>query len=204
MRDRSTRFAHAWAGALLVSVSVSACGAPSGAFDAIPDASQRLVATPSSVAVLSQAHTTTGLPSEVTFGDASGRSALYLEFSPEWRAHGAPLKGFVALEPRLGEARDAEPVTVEVWRVRSAWQPRSLHTWSDKPELGPPFARAVISSSPAHGLRIDITELLRFAADNPAIDHGIALIARGGSGHGASFATGIGGGSAPRLEVYTR
>jgi hypothetical protein len=202
MRDRMGHFARAWAYAVLV--SVSACGAPSGGFESIPDASQRLVATPSGVAVLTQAHATTGLPSEVTFGDASGRSALYLEFSPEWRAHGAPLKGFLALEPRAGEAPDGEPVTIEVWRVRSAWQPGRLHTWSDKPELAPPFARAVISSSPAQALRIDVTELLRFAADNPAIDHGMALIARGGSGHGVSFATGIAGGSAPRLEVYTR
>ena len=195
-------FGHAWVGVLLI--GVCACGSSSGVFDAIPDASQRLVATPSGMAALSQAQLATGLASEVTFGDASGRSALYLEFSPEWRAHGAPLKGYLALEPRAGEAPDAEPVTIEVWRVRSAWQPGSLHTWSDKPELAPPFARAVISSSPAQTLRIDITELLRFAADHPAIDHGMALIARGGSGHGASFATGIGGGSAPRLEVYTR
>jgi len=32
----------------------------------------------------------------------------------------------------------------------------------------------------------------------------MAVLAHGGSGHGASFATGMSGGAAPRLEVYTR
>jgi hypothetical protein len=196
----SARVARVVACALLA----GACGKQGSGLDAIPIASQRLVATPSAVAVLSQAHSVTGLPGDVSFGDPSGRSALYLQFSDEWRAHGPPLKGFLALETRVGETPDPEPVTVEVWRVRSAWQQGALHTWADKPELAPPYASAVISSSPARELRIDITELLRFAADNPVLDHGIAVIARGGAGRGVSFATGMSGGAAPELEVYTR
>ena len=99
---------------------------------------------------------------------------------------------------------DPEPVRVEVRRVRSRWQPGALHAWSDKPELAPPYATAVISSSPARTLRINITELLRFAANNPDLDEGLALIAPSGTGHGATFSTGMSGGAAPRLEVYTR
>ena len=170
----------------------------------IPGASARVVETPSGLAALSQSGPIVGLPGAITFGGPSGRSALYLQFSPEWRTSGAPLRAFIALEPRLGEMPDPEPVEVEVWRVRSPWQASALHAWSDKPELAPPYASAVISSSPARTLRIDITELLRFAANNPALDQGFALIARGGHSHGASFATGMSGGAAPRLEVYTR
>ena len=40
---------------------------------------------------------------QVTFGASFGRSALYLQFGPEWRAKGAPLKGFLALSAREGE-----------------------------------------------------------------------------------------------------
>ena len=181
----------------------NACGRPAG-IAAISEASTRWVETPSSLVVLSQARPVAGLPGSITFGDARGRSALYLQFSPEWRENGPPLRGFIALEPRAGETPDAEAVEGEVWRVRSPWQASALHTWSDKPELAPPYVTASTSSSPAHTLRIDITELLRFAANNPELDRGWALIARGGSGHGASFATGMSAGAAPRLEVYTR
>jgi hypothetical protein len=170
---------------------------------AIPDASERLVATPSGLAVLCESRSQVGVPGDITFGDPSGRSALYLQFPPEWRARGAPRKGFLVLEPRSGQMPDPEPVRVEVWRVRSRWQPNALHAWSDKPELAPPYATAVISSSPARTLRVDITDLLRFAANNPDLDEGLALIARSGTGHGASFSTGMSGGVAPRLEVYT-
>jgi hypothetical protein len=59
-------------------------------------------------------------------------------------------------------------------------------------------------SSPARDLRIDVTELVRFALANPTQNFGIALLGHGGSGHGASFATGMSTGAAPRLEIYAR
>ncbi|HEY3667476.1 MAG TPA: hypothetical protein VGL19_15825, partial [Polyangiaceae bacterium] len=79
-----------------------------------------------------------------------------------------------------------------------------LVSWSDKPELGPPYARARVESSSATQQRIDVTELVRFAAKHPELDFGIAVLGRTGSGHGTTFSTGIGGGLAPRLEVYAR
>ncbi|HEY4103459.1 MAG TPA: hypothetical protein VGM44_06190 [Polyangiaceae bacterium] len=170
----------------------------------IPAASERWVATPTSLAVLSQSGELDGVPGALTFGGASGRSALYLQFPNEWRQRGAPLAAFLALEPREDAANDAESVRVEAWRVRAPWRASALHTWSDKPELAPPYARSVASSSPPKQLRIDVTELLRFAAKNPELDHGVALIASGGAGAGVTFATGMDGGAAPRLEVYAR
>jgi hypothetical protein len=196
---RSARFAQTFACA----VGAFACSSHGGTA-AIPDSSSLLVATPSGLAVLAQAQSYAGLPGAITFGDPGGRSALYLQFSAEWRARGAPFRGFLALEPRAGEAPNSELVPLEAWRVRSAWVPGALHVWSDKPELAPPYVRTVIESSPVSTLRIDITELLRFAANNPELDQGIALISSSSAGQGASFATGISGGVAPRLEVYTR
>jgi hypothetical protein len=187
---------------LLCLVGGAACAQPSPA--ALTDASVRSVETPSAVAVLSQTRTESGLPGAITFGDPRGRSALFLQFPAAWRAQGAPLRAYLVLEPRVGSPPDPEPVTVEAWRVRSRWQSSKLRDWADKPELAPPYAHAVASGSPARELRIDVTALLRFAADNPALDQGIALIATPGDGHGVSFATGIDGGAAPRLEVYTR
>lgn len=187
---------------LLCLASGLGCAHPNPA--ALSETSVRLVETPSAIAVLSQARTEAGLPGAITFGDPRGRSALFLRFPSSWRARGTPLRAFLVLEPRVGSAPDPEPISVEAWRVRARWQSSALHDWSDKPELAPPYARATASGSPARELRIDVTALLRFAADNPALDHGIALLATSGDGHGVSFATGIDGGAAPRLEVYTR
>jgi hypothetical protein len=159
------------------------------------------VNTPSSIAALSSSGATLGLAADVCFGGPLGRSALYLKFASDWREQGTLWQAFIALSPLEGAAVDAEPITVEAWRVNSAWQPDALHVWSDKPALAPPHVSASVSTSPARELRIDVTELVRFAAQNPDRDFGIALIASGGSGHGSSFATGISGGRAPRLEI---
>ena len=92
-------------------LSVGACGTR-GSYDPIPEASQRLVVTPQALAVLTQQQTFFALPAEITFGGPGGRSALYLLFPPEWRAHGAPLKAYLALEPLVGEAVQREPARV--------------------------------------------------------------------------------------------
>ncbi len=166
--------------------------------------STRLVSTPTSISALSQGYVSAALPAQITFGGSQGRSALYLKFPADFAAHGTPLKAFIALSPRADATPSAEPVTVEAWRVNASWQPEQLQAWSDKPPLSPPYARAQLESSPARELRLDVTELVRFAAQNPALDFGFALLGRGGSGHGVSFATGISAGDAPRLEVYVR
>ena len=165
---------------------------------------KRLVSTPTSIAALTSASDSAALPAEITFGGSHGRSALYLQFPVDFASNGMPLKAFIALSPRADASTDATPIVVEAWRVNAAWQAAQLRTWADKPPLAPPYARTEIGSSPVHELRIDVTELVRFATQNPTLDFGFALLGRGGSGHGASFATGIDAGNAPRLEVYVR
>ena len=188
--------------ALSAALSLSAC-APSAREPALATAT-RFVATPSRIAALSQDNAEPGLPAQISFDGARGRSALYLKFTADFRVHGAPLQAFIALSPLDDAPLDGAPVEIEAWRISSAWQPEQLVTWSDKPPLAPPYARAELSSASRGAQRIDVTELVRFAARNPGLDFGIALLGRGGSGHGATFATGSHGGVAPRLEVYER
>lgn len=164
----------------------------------------RIVSTPSSIAFVSSAGETHGLGGEVRFGGPLGRSALYLKFPSEWRSQGAPQQAFLTLAPRAGSALSDRPVTLEAWRISGDWQPLTLQRWSEKPSLLPPFARARNARSAAEELRIDVTELVRFAAQNPERDFGIAVIARGSDGPAATFSTGFSGGRAPRLEVYVR
>ncbi|HEY0464131.1 MAG TPA: DNRLRE domain-containing protein, partial [Polyangiaceae bacterium] len=145
-----------------------------------------------------------GLASEIRFGGPLGRSALYLKFPSDWRTRGIPRQAFLVLSARAGSASSDLPVTLEAWRISADWQPGTLRRWSDKPSLAPPYARTRISASPAQDLRIDVTELVRFAAHNPERDFGIALIASGSEGPAASFSSGLAGGRAPRLELYLR
>lgn len=170
--------------------------------DPPPRSSARWVLTPTAIASLSSTRQTRGLPEEIRLGEPFGRNLLYLKFPSDWSAKGRAARAFLTLVLSDGVASDPAPISVEVWRVRSDWAPEELRTWSDKPDLGPPFARAAISAAPARELRIDVTDLLRFATASPERDFGFALLTRGGSGSGAAFSTGVAGGAAPRLEVY--
>jgi hypothetical protein len=186
---------------LAVALGSSACAKPSRESKA-ELARERFVSYPTSIAALSAGRTAAALGGEIRFGGPLGRSALYLKFPSEWRARGIPQQAFLTLSVREGSASSDAPVTLEAWRINADWQPQTLLRWSDKPSLAPPYARTRILSSPAHELRIDITELVRFAAQNPERDFGVALIASGSEGPGTSFSTGVAGGRAPRLELY--
>jgi hypothetical protein len=155
--------------------------------------------------MLSAAQVTIGLPAEIRLGGPLGRSALYLKFPKASSSHDPPLQAYLALSARAGAPEDSNPVTLEVWRVTSEWRAADLKSWTDKPDLAPPYARLEVKNSPAQDVRIDVSELVRFLAHNPERDFGMALLASGGAGHGVSLATGVSGGRAPRLEVlYAR
>lgn len=164
----------------------------------------RLVSSPSSIAFVSSAQVHRGVGGDIRFGGALGRSALFLKFPGEWRGRGIAQRAFLTLSPREGSAPSDAPLTLEAWRVGVDWRPQDLQHWSDKPSLAPPYARTKVTSSPARELRIDVTELMRFAAENPERDFGIAVIASGSQGPGATFSSGLAGGTAPHLEIYLR
>jgi len=181
----------------------SSCARPNRDSSAAP-AQLRLVSTPTRIAFVSSDRQATGLSGEIRFGGPLGRSALYLKFPNEWRSHGVPRQAFLTLAAREGSASSDSPVIVEAWRISADWQPHTLRHWSDKPNLAPPYARARVSASPPRELRLDVSELVRFAAENPERDFGIAVIASGSDGPGATFSSGLAEGRAPRLELYLR
>ncbi len=194
-----------WATRLFVFFAVvsSGCG-PRRITAALPPSRLRWVLSPSAIASLSSDHDTLGVPAEIRLGDPLGRSALYLKFPNDWSQHGLIRQAFLTLTPSDGAVSDDSPISVEAWRVKSDWQPEQLHAWSDKPELGPPYARCDIPSTPPRALRIDVSELVRFAASDPQRDFGLALLSRGGEGRGLAFTSGMSGGNAPELDVYLR
>lgn len=166
--------------------------------------SQRLVLEPSELAVIAQNTRPGALPAGVTFGSAAlGKSALYLKFPLDRRR--AVESAFLLLEPLPDSPVDGREIEVEAWRVRKPWNERSLR-WTAQPGLALPKALAVARSAPRQPLRVDVTEIVRHLSERvaPAHDYGLALTASAGDGHGATFATGAGGGRAPRLEIYVR
>ncbi len=163
---------------------------------------ERRVAEPLAMAVVSSAHHDATLPSAVTFGGVDGDVALYLRFAALWR--GAHVDAaFLLLEPMPGALLGAADVPVDVWRVDSAWQPASLG-WLAQPRLAQPASRGLARAAPPQTLRIDVTAQVRYLARHPASDHGLVVRGRTSMPPGASFATGVAGGRAPRLEVYVR
>ena len=187
---------------LLAQASCSLGGRQQRGGAAFQSGTTRWVVTPSAIASLSSGRDTRGVPEVILLGDPFGRSALYLKFPKAWREHGRARTAFLTLTPSSGATSDDATISVEVWRVKTDWQPEQLQSWHDKPELGPPYAHRDVTCAPARELRIDITELVRFAAENPERDFGLALLANGGSQRGSAFATGMTGDAAPRLEVY--
>ncbi len=188
---------------LVLALGVSHCARAQRAPNAAR-ARERWVSGPSSIAQVSSAHRADGMNDEIRFGGPLGRSALYLKFPSEWRTHGSVVQAFLVLSPREASPSSDIPLPLEAWRISANWQPQTLQRWSDKPSLAPPYARMTATASPSRELRIDVTDLLRFAAQNPERDFGIAVVGSGSEGPAQSFSSGLGGGKAPRLELYLR
>jgi len=163
---------------------------------------QRIVSRPSSIAFVSSDRVAAGLAGEIRFGGPLGRSALYLKFQSEPRTGRLPQKAFLTLAAREGGASSDGPLTLEAWRISADWQPHALEHWCQKPSLAPPYSRLRVTPSPTREARIDVTELVRYAARHPERDFGIAVIASGSEGPSATFSSGFAGGQAPLLELY--
>jgi hypothetical protein len=179
---------------------VAAGGAP------VPAGSRRIVTEAARMAVVSsRAHPRAGeLPTAVVFGSrAEGSVGLYLDFEPAWPKGRRIESAFVLLDPMPGTPVGSRDVRVDAWRVKGAWDEQSL-TWLRQPPLGRPHSQGIARSAPPSVLRIDVTALARAVHDGTRSYHGIALRSRDIGSVGASFSTGIGGGQAPRLEIYYR
>lgn len=170
----------------------------------VAEDSQRLVAEVTEFAVIASEGDFGGtLPGFVALGaERTGTLELLLKFDPIWRKGGRVEQAFLLLDA-LPQSRSASTrVAVDVWRVEHPWS-RADVTWMSQPELGYPTARGIASSNGAP-LRIEVTDLVKYLREHPAHDYGLALRASAAHATGVSYATGVAGGSAPRIEVYGR
>jgi hypothetical protein len=170
----------------------------------VSEDSQRLVLEPEALAVVSAERSyESGPPPAVTFGSrAEGASAIYLRFPPTTSDASRIQSAFLLLEPLPGTL-PSDDVSVDVWRVREPWESDRV-SWLAQPDLAPPRGEGIARSRPPSTLRIDVTAIVAYLADNAENDFGMALESGSGDGAGASYATGAAGGRTPRLEVYLR
>lgn len=144
-----------------------------------------------------------GLPAAVSFGARrTGTVELLLRFEPIWLRSARIEQAFLLLDPLPRARTSAANVSVDIWRVEEAWSKTEL-SWLAQPDLGHPKAEGIASANHAP-LRVDVTQLVRFLKRFPEKDHGLAIRAAGHDAAGVSYATGVGGGRAPRIEVYAR
>lgn len=176
----------------------SRCAIEGGA--PVPPETRRFLLRPSALAIASRAPTVGVAPSVTLGARASAPSALYLRFEQPWRA-GRIRAAFLLLEPLPG-ALAGPDVSLEVWRTSRNWS-ASAFRWSEQPGFAPPFARAIGRAAPPTPVRVDVTEIVRHFAQHPSADFGFAVRASEEADAGITLSTGVDGGSAPRLDVYT-
>lgn len=170
----------------------------------VAENSQRSVAEVTEFAVIASGGDFDGaLPGFVALGaERMGTLELLLKFEPIWRTGGPAEHAFLLLDP-LPHSRSAPArVDVDVWRIERPWS-RTEVTWMSQPALAYPKASGIASSNGAP-LRIEVTQLVNYLREHPEHDHGVALRAAAVHDTGVSYATGVAGGSAPRIEVYGR
>ena len=170
----------------------------------VAENSQRLVAEVTELAVIASEGDFGGaLPGFVALGaERTGTLELLLKFEPIWRTGGRIDQAFLLLDPLPQSRSAAAQVDVEVWRIERPWS-RADVTWMSQPKLGYPKASGLASSNGAP-LRIEVTQLVNYLREHPNQDYGVALRASAVHDTGVPYATGVAGGSAPRIEVYGR
>jgi len=133
----------------------------------------------------------------VHFGGGGEREALLLDYDLPALSPGRLERAFLILSPLPDAPQGAQPVRVSAWRLTEDWtRPRPLHP----PLAARPSAQG-IASAPLP-LRIDVTALVRRWLENRTSTFGLVLKSSSTEGHPQVFATGVGGGHSPVLELY--
>lgn len=106
---------------------------------------------------------------------------------------------FLVLEPVEGAPSPFAPVPIEVAPILEEWSRESV-SWGRRPEIG--LGEKVADAAPRarRSLRVEVTRMIEETRGR----HGIAVLASGQDPIGAFYATGLGRGTAPRLELYLK
>jgi len=169
-----------------------------------PIDAQRIVVTPSELAVVSSHGGDGSLPAEIPFGSAVGGAMMVLlKFPTPWGNRARIASAFLTLEPSPGAPAGSQAIPIAVSRVLEHWSDSNV-TWARLPKLSAVEVRALAVSGPPGTLRIDVTSIVERWTRGRADDQGIALSAAAESGVGAVYSTGVSGVPGPRLDVYLR
>jgi hypothetical protein len=139
--------------------------------------------------------------STFVLGKRGERVALYLRFAVEIPPDRRMQRAVLELEPMPRCARRPGRVALSLAQVLAPWQSSEV-TVGDQPRLGLPMRLADMSVTPARGLQLDVTELVRQWQQHAKRYHGLALTAAGDSDSGACFSSGLELGHGPQLHIY--
>lgn len=139
-------------------------------------------------------------PAELRLGSAAGEgSTLLLRFASidAKRIDSA----FLLLFPAPDAPPSSDLIDVSVSAILEPWS--STLERAPLPLTRAPEARARVSFSAPHVVRVDVTEMLRARLDAGLPFYGFAIHAAGADGTGARFSTAQHDGNEPKLDVYT-
>jgi len=178
------------------------CAAPGS--EPAPRESQRIVVAPTDLAVVTARGESSALPRSVPFGrQERGSVVLLLRFPTPWGNKARIAGAFLLLWPVREAPAESRPVPIAVARILEPWVGTEV-SWGRLPRLSPAELSTVATSTSSRPLRIDVTEIVKRWTRSQPDDQGIALVASAIGPDGTSYATGLGGGLAPRLDVYVR
>lgn len=171
-------------------------------YDPASPTSRRWTREPSALVFTTGARSQARAGPALVFGNgALGAARVLLAFDLPWSEVRRVESAFVVLSPLPGVVTGGADVRVRALSVREPWSPADVARGA-APRLAAPESSGIAQTSPPQALRIDVTAWAEWARAHPSLEHGLALLASGGSDSGAAFASGESGDPAPRLEIY--
>lgn len=169
----------------------------------VSDLTRRIVAFPKDAAALAERLPGSGHTTLTMGGRAVGDAEILLAFD-----HGLPLDAeieaaWIVLDGAAEATTASDWVEIEARDIPASFRGLSLD-WQRRPALGRPVSTTRTRGAEGAALRLDVTELVRAWLHAGKREGRVALLARGSADFGATFATGLGVGLGPRLEIYVR
>lgn len=164
----------------------------------VSPSNERVALEPTRWQVLSPDRDDDGASSSVHFGGATADVYL-LDFELPALPPEKLSRAFLIVAPLPDAAQGSSDARVSAWRIVERWEAGDVG-YVQQPKADRPSA-AGIARAPLP-LRIDVTELVRRWLENHGTTHGIVLKSGSGPGQPQVYATGLGPGRAPVLEIY--
>ncbi|MSP25503.1 MAG: hypothetical protein EXR75_10130 [Myxococcales bacterium] len=161
----------------------------------------RSVLLPRALAVISSAQVQGAWEPRMTvvLGRRGDTTTVLVDFAVTKETIRSPVqRAFIVIDPDLECRVTRGELSTELSLVREPWSTRTV-SWRHRPAASPPMFAGRWSLPPSQTLRLDVTELLRDALEEPRRVEGLALAFTGTSEDGACFSLTPG---ALRLELF--